>query len=214
MTNHVPDFVVLLGPDYAGKSSAMSELAVSGWPWRLVSVDDALLPPAYPVIAGLRRHLLRDVLSAPAGTYSPDFTASLLQTAAVHLRDRLVEPGDDRPVLVDSYYYKLLAKCRLTGSPEHPLFAWWRSFPQPRGVVYLDVDPATAWSRSGAGAATNRLEHYGERVDEASFRAFQTDLRVAMLTEVRHLDLVEIQQQGSPADTADTVRKVLSDEFR
>ncbi|GAA2348510.1 hypothetical protein [Streptomyces cuspidosporus] len=207
-------FSVLLGPDYAGKSSVMSEFARASPSWRLISTDEGFLEPAHALIGRLRRDLAVDVLPSLGRDYSPEFTASLLQTAVVHLRDRIEEGDKAVPTLVDSYYYKILAKCRLAGLRDNPMFTWWRSFPQPRRVVFLDVSPAAAWRRSGNGAATNRLEYYGERPDRAGFAAFQTRLRRLMLDEVSHLPVTVIRARGDVVETARAIREVLSDEDR
>jgi thymidylate kinase len=205
-------FFVLLGPDYAGKSTAMTELANSSWPWRFISVDDSFLSPGHALISRLRRHVVKDALPVLGKEYSFDFAVSLLQTAVVHLRDQIVADDDRRPALVDSYYYKILAKCRLIGSGENPMLTWWRSFPQPRRVLYLDVAPQTAWGRSRAGVLANRLEHYGEYPGWEAFQAFQADLRKMMLDEVRHLPVSIIHERDGIAGTAQDIREVLSGE--
>ncbi|MFD0550673.1 hypothetical protein ACFQ0X_16880 [Streptomyces rectiviolaceus] len=124
-----PPFCVVLGPDQAGKSTALDHLGRSAPQWRLLSVDDARLAPEHTLIGRLRRNVVKDVAPHP-DDWSPEFFASLVQTAVVHLRDQLLrDEGSGRPVVVDSYYYKLLAKCRLAGAPDSPLFAWWRTFP-------------------------------------------------------------------------------------
>ncbi|GAA2652740.1 hypothetical protein [Streptomyces lunalinharesii] len=198
-----PPFVVLLGTDYAGKSSALTELAERAPSWHVVSLDDAFLAPSHSLIGRLRRNLVADVLPDLHDGYSLDFMVSLLQTATVHLRDSIERSPDGAPVLVDSYYYKILAKCRLAGVDRHPLFDWWRSFPQPQQVVFLGVSTATAWERSGEGAKTNLLEYYGERPDRASFEKFQSDLREALLDEVRHLPVTVVEE---PDDVPRTVQ--------
>lgn len=205
-----PPFCVLLGPDYAGKSTAMSQLAETSSPWRLVSVDDAFLGTDHRLIARLRRDLVTETLPALGTAYSPDFAATLMQTAVVHLRDQVI--GSRGPVLVDSYYYKILAKCRLLGAGESPLFAWWRRLPQPARVLYLDVPPETAWRRSGEGADLNRLEHYGDRPDRAGFAAYQADLRKIMLEEIRHLPVSVVDARGTVERTVRAIREVLEDE--
>lgn len=207
-----PLFFVLLGPDYAGKSTTMSMLAGGPSPCRFVSVDDCFLGPGHGLISRLRRQLVAETLPALGTGYSADFAATLLQTAVVHLRDQVLAGDCRRPALVDSYYYKILAKCRLAGSTDHPMFGWWRSFPQPRRVLYLDVAPRTAWQRSRAGAAANRLEHYGDRPDRAGFEAFQRDLGGLLREEVRHLPVTVIGERAGAAGAAAAVREVLADE--
>lgn len=216
--NHAQDyaqdyaFVVLLGADYAGKSATMSALAAAPSGWELVSTDDAFVADRHALIPRLRRAVVGDVLPALGRDYSPELMASVLQVAVVHLLDRIRRGASHGPVLVDSYYYKILAKCRLAGVPDNPMFAWWRSFPRPRRVIYLDVSPETAWLRSREGTSVNRLEHYGEHPDRASFARFQTHLREAMWDEIRQLPVSVIDEQRSVARTAEAVREVLADE--
>ncbi|MFD9790119.1 hypothetical protein ACFWXK_04125 [Streptomyces sp. NPDC059070] len=215
MSSIVPLFSVLLGGDYAGKSSAITRLANDPEPLPVVSVDDRFLAARHSLIGRLRRDVVKDV-ALPDGAYSPDFMASMFQTAVVHLRDQLLTAADtagERPVLVDSYYYKILAKCRLAGVRDNPMYDWWRSFPQPRHVVYLKVSPHEAWRRSRHGTRLNRLEHYGEQPDRASFERYQSDLEKLMRDEVRHLPVTVVEQQDSPERTAEAVREVVRHDY-
>jgi thymidylate kinase len=209
---HAPTFCVLLGPDYAGKSSVMSELSAAASSWRLISTDSAFLAPEHALIGRLRRALVTDA-AAPGAGYSPDFLAAMMQLAVLHLRDRILQNRDAGPVVVDSYYYKIAAKCRLAGASAGPMFDWWRSFPQPRRVLYLDVSRESAWSRCGQGASLNSFEHYGPRPDRAAFERYQVDLAKAMHDEIRHLPVTVIDEQENPAKTAAVVQQALHDEL-
>jgi thymidylate kinase len=207
-----PPFYVLLGPDYAGKSATMAELARVPGRWRLVSVDEPFLGPDHALVSRLRRLLVDDALPALGKAFSVDFAMSLLQTAVVHLRDQVLAATEDgRPAVVDSYYYKILAKCRLAGG-DNPVFAWWRSFPQPRRVLYLDVTPHTAWRRSRAGTKANRLEHYGDCPNRTAFTAFQADLRTAMLDEVSHLPVTMVGGRDGVRRIARRVVRMLAED--
>lgn len=210
MIDPSPRFCVLLGPDYAGKSSVLGELARAASPWQCVSVDDERLAPEHRLLADLRRRLVRDVVPKVGSAYSGDFVAGLLQLAVLHLRDRVLAAGD-APVLVDSYYYKILAKCRLAGVRENPMFAWWRTFPQPSRVIWLDVAPETAWRRCGGGAEANPLEFYGDRADWPNFEEYQADLRKVMLEETGRLPVTVVAEQDSVARTAAVVGEALTD---
>lgn len=208
-----PAFCVLLGPDYAGKSSALAHLRRSSAPWRLLSADDAFLAPEHALIGRLRRDVVKDVAVAGEDTWSPDFFATMLQTAVLHLRDRLLHDDPGRPAVVDSYYYKLLAKCRLAGAEDNPMVTWWRSFPRPRRVIYLDVTPGSAWARSHQGADLNCLEYYGERPEREEFERYQNDLAKTMRDEIRGLPVTVIGEQDGPARTAEAIRRVLTHEL-
>jgi len=204
------DFVVLLGSDKSGKSSVMAEIARSEPAWRTLSTDTRLLAPEHGLIAELRRHVMDDVLPGLGRTYSAEFLAGLLQTAVLHLRDQLADRPDGEPVLMDSYYYKILAKCRLAGVPDNPMFAWWRSFPQPGRVVFLDASAQSCWRRSGNGERLNPLEYGGSRPTWPGYRGYQTRLRELMLEEVRTLPVTHIEEYESVTRTAQAVREVLA----
>jgi thymidylate kinase len=200
-------FIVLSGPDYAGKSTVMAALARAGGPVRLVSVDPELVPAEHAVVADLRRAAVA-MLPGLGSSYSPELMLAVLHTAVVHQRDRLATTG--APAVVDSYYYKILAKCRLLGIDEHPLYPWWRSFPRPRRVFWLDVAPETAWHRS-AGRA-HRLEHHGDRCDRDSFDSFQRELRKLMLDELVDLPVTVLPENVDAAHAAHLITQAVHDE--
>lgn len=202
-------FFVVLGPDGAGKSSVMAETSARLPGWRTVSTDDAYLGVEHGLIAELRQNVFRHVLPGLGGAYSVEFLASLLQTAVVYLRDQIDTQGPG-PLLMDSYYYKIIAKCRLAGLRESAIFSWWRSFPQPCEVVYLDVSPETTWRRSENGARLNPLEYFGTAPQWLGFENYQRSLRKLMLEEVGQLPVTMIQEQPCVARTADAVLEVLT----
>jgi hypothetical protein len=208
-----PEFFVVLGPDYAGKSSALTELRAGSAPFRIISTDGDLLDARHAVVADLRR-AVGELLPSLGTPYSAEFLAALLQTAVVHVRDELFRGDGSIPTLVDSYYYKILAKCRLAGVADNPMFAWWRSFPQPRRVIYLDVPTESAWRRSGRGASLNPLEYYGQRPERDGFQRYQRDLAKLMSDEIHGLPVTVVEERESPAGTADAIREVLDREFR
>lgn len=209
MTTTDSRFVVLLGPDGAGKSSVMAELSARLPGWRAVSTDEPFVAAEHGLVGRLRRAVVDDVLPRLGAAYSAEFLASVLQTAVVHLRDQIARRPDG-PVLMDSYYYKILAKCRLAGLADHPMYAWWRSFPQPERVVYLEVSPHTAWHRSGEGSRLNALETFGPQGDRFGFESYQTALRKLMLEEVRGVPVSPVPEQPSVAGAADAVMKALA----
>ncbi|MFE2448416.1 hypothetical protein ACWDHW_27155 [Streptomyces melanosporofaciens] len=205
-----PRLTVLLGPDYSGKSSVLEGLAERGT-CTVVSYDKALLDPVYSLIGRVRDEFLTEALRAPAGRYSSDLFLTVVQIAVVHLRDRMMDAPPDRPVIVDSYYFKLLAKCSLLGYDNASLFSWWRSFPPPDQVVYLDVEPAVAWERSGWGAHANPMEHYGEKPTEDSFTRFQMDLGEVMAKEMTGLNVITLGQPDGVEESVDLVEKTIRD---
>ncbi|MFE0251243.1 hypothetical protein [Streptomyces sp. NPDC059010] len=209
MTSGRP-FFVLLGPDGAGKSSVMGRLAALLPEWRLVSTDSAFVAPEHALIPRLRRDLQDHLLPGLGTAYSVDFLASVLQTAVVHLRDQVRGRDPRVPLLVDSYYYKILAKCRMAGVRDSRMYDWWRGFPQPDRVVYLDVSPEAAWRRRGDGTGLNSLEYEGDHGDWAGFERYQKDLGKLLLEEVRDLPVTVLPEQPGADRAAEAVRKVLT----
>lgn len=183
---------VLLGPDYAGKSTVLAAFAANGR--KCVSYDDAFIPAESSLVGDLRTEFLGKALRGMGTGYSPDFVLSLLQASVVYLRDEAARHPDS---IVDSYYYKILAKCALLGIGNDDVFAFWRSFPRPRRVIYLDIDPETAWLRSRLGTGLNRFEHYGDTPTWRGFRDFQRDLRGMMLAEVGDVEITSIDMTGA-----------------
>jgi thymidylate kinase len=178
--------------------------------WDCVSVDPDMLAPRHAVIGRLRRLFLEDVLTAAPGTFTPELHLSLMQCAVVHMRDRVASSSSSR-IIVDSYYYKILAKCLLAGLDEHPVLEWWRTFPQPQRAVFLEVAPASAWERADRGASLNPSEH-GLKAGEIQFTAFQAyqeALTAAMRRELVGVPTVVIEQRRDLAETVDAVLEAL-----
>ncbi len=187
----------LLGPDFSGKSTALGRLRDEHG-WQVVSHDAPYLDN-HPLIATLKDSWIGDGLLWTGTRYTPELVLSVMHTVMLFLRDQIERQAGSTPVLVDSFYYKQLAACALLGAGHEPTFDYWRSFPRPEGVLYLDVPPEVAWARSERGAKANAYEHYGETVSRAGFVRFQTDLRARMLAEVRHLP-VTVLDGTAPLD--------------
>lgn len=198
-------FWTLLGPDHAGKSTVLDCLHDQHG-WRVVSYDDRYLD-SYPLIRRLRQEWITDAFVWAGERYSAELVLSVLNPIVLHLRDELARHAGQERVIVDSYYYKLLAKCRLLGVAHQPTFDYWRSFPRPRGVLYMDVPPEVAWARSRHGARTNPFEHHGRTAGEADFIRLQSELRAAVLAEVGDVP-VKIIDGDAPPDAV--VAKVLA----
>ncbi|MEO6504331.1 MAG: hypothetical protein ABIQ09_20785 [Jatrophihabitantaceae bacterium] len=189
-------FWTLLGPDFAGKSTALARLRDEHG-WQVVSHDDRFLQD-YPLVAMLRGCWIDDALVWAGKRYTAELVISVMHPVILHQRDELARQTGPGPVIIDSFFYKVLAACALLGVSHEPTFDYWRSFPQPEGVVYLDVPAEVAWERAGQGSKASAFEHYGPEVTRDGFLRMQTDLRTRMLAEVKGLPLTVIDGTASP----------------
>lgn len=189
-------FWTLLGPDFAGKSTALARLRDEHG-WQVVSHDDPFLGD-HPLIARLRGCWIDEALVWTGKRYTAELVLSVLHPVILHQRDELARRTGPGPVIVDSFYYKVLAACSLLGVVHEPTFDYWRSFPQPEGVVYLEVPPRVAWERAGRGARVSAFERYGQTAGRDGFVRMQTDLRTRMLAEVKDLTVTVIDGVAPP----------------
>jgi len=180
--------VVVVGPDHVGKSSLLRGLAARGR--RVVSCDDDLLEPGYEMLASLRAGWSRAMAAGHA--YSRDFLLSGLQLPLVYLRDEMLKRRTRERVVVDSYWYKVLAKCRLYGIDAPRITNAWREFPAPDRVVVLRAPDDVLWERAGRGRHLNPFEYYGEAPTRDGYLAFQRDLVREMLDDAREVPAVAI----------------------
>ena len=202
------EFWTLLGPDFAGKSTVLNRLHDEHG-WRVVSYDNRYLE-SYPLVRRLRELWIDGAFVWAGKRYTAELVLSVLHAIVLHLRDETVRAvATGEPVIVDSYYYKLLAKCRLHGVGHDPTFDYWRSFPQPRGVLYIDVPGEEAWLRSGRGTRTNPFEHHGPAAERESFVRFQDELREAILAEVGEVPVTFVDGCAPPDEVAAKVLAAL-----
>jgi hypothetical protein len=189
MTTH---FRVLLGGDHVGKSSLLRRVGLET-DWRTVAHDGPHPLPWRSFVSELRNGLDRS-LSARDGR-SSDFAAALVHVGLVFLRDTTEHHAGDR-VLVDSYHYKVLAKCILKGIATGPLIELWRSFPAPSEVILLGAEPEVLWERSGNGRRVTAFECYGSTPTRDGFLTFQRDLADLLRKETHGLRVRELDASG------------------
>ena len=197
-------FWTVLGGDYAGKSEVLGRLRdQTGWP--VISYDDPYLH-GYPVVRWLRESAFFEAYRQLGQPYSADLAFSLLTPIVLYLRDELLRRAADGPAVVDSYYYKLLAKGIVTGLADESATASWRAllYPRPEGVIFLDVAPEVAWDRSCG--AVNPFEYHGAEPSWAGFARFQRDLRRVMLDQIKELPVLAIDaNRPAPEVAADVI---------
>jgi thymidylate kinase len=207
-TRPCPSFGVLLGPDYAGKSSVLSGLLARSHAY-CISYDHDLSEDQHFIVRSLR-HAFMNQDSASAA-FSHELMLSVFHVYMIFLRDRILSCADDKPIIVDSYFYKILSKCVLLRTINEGLFKLWRSLPRPTCVVYLDVDTELAWQRSRAGRNLNRMEYYGREPTRHGFERFQSDLRDLMLNEIVGTETTIIQILSNDGPTAADIGELVVD---
>lgn len=196
-------FWTVLGGDYAGKSEVLHRVGHETG-WQVISYDDPYLH-AHPIVRWLRESAFFEAYSQVGQPYSADLAFSLLTPIVLYLRDEVLRTAAHGPAVVDSYYYKLLAKSIITGLADEPASAIWRSLlhPIPQGVVFLDVAPEVAWNRSCG--IVNPFEYYGAEPTWEGFARFQQDLRNVMLDQIKELPVLVVDANRAAAEVATDV---------
>ncbi|MFC6085241.1 hypothetical protein [Sphaerisporangium aureirubrum] len=198
------EFNVLLGADYAGKSTVLHALSARGW--NVVASDDE----RFPVLGALRLLWLGEVLPELGCRYSRTMAMAVLNPLIVHLRDQVeLLAANGGPVVVDSYYYKLMAKLQMADLLTLDILSSWLELPRPARVVFLDAEPEHTWERTHNGADLNPLEHYGRRATRASFVRYQRDLREHLLTAAAGVPLTMVDATAGLASMVDEVEAAL-----
>lgn len=200
-------FWTLLGPDFAGKSTALGRLHDEHG-WQVVSHDSRFVGD-HSLIAKLCRCWVDDALVWTGTRYSAELVLSVMNTVMLYQRDEVARRSGQGPVIIDSFYYKQLAACSLLGVSHEPTFEYWRSFPRPEGVVYLDVPADVAWERAERGAGATYFEHYGDVVSRDGFIRMQTDLRAAMLAEIDGIPVTIVDGTAAPDDVLAKIRSAV-----
>jgi thymidylate kinase len=192
---------VLVGGDHVGKSSLLRHLQLHS-EWRTIGYEPNDGPSDAP-LTQLRQAF--DQFLASAAVRSAELVLSGLQLPLMYLRAQLRSEITHGNVLMDSYYYKILAKCALKGLFDSAIFELWRGLPAPDAVIFLRADPQTLWQRSGAGALVNPFECYGERPSRQGFLRFQADLMAQIALELRGLRVYEVDADATFADVEQSV---------
>jgi thymidylate kinase len=147
---------------------------------------------------------------------TPDFALLGLQMSTAYLRDWSNKLREHGPVLVDSYYYKVLAKCSCAAWGRADALEAWRRYPQPDEVIYLSVDPEVALARASAHGGPNPFEALGGKpsADRDGFLRFQARLAQAMREEIRSIPTSVVDANRSHAEVVHDVRRLLERRHR
>jgi len=204
---HAHPLVVVTGADRTGKSSLLHGLAGELPGWTVVSYDDEFVPERYGFVKRLKGDLVRTIIP---GGYSIDMLIGWLHVTQVYLRDACADARKRGPVLADSYFYKLLAKCVLRGLGEHPVVKSWRAFERPDHVVLLELPRDELARRAGDLSSLNAFEHHGSAATAETFLSFQEDLKRQLAREMEGIPATRIDAAVSPEAPRARVREVLT----
>lgn len=187
-------FIVLVGIDGSGKSTLLERLAEAGvrtssWnDLRSHDVPAMLAPDAPTAIKARLTPLARSM-----------FIGGHLVAQYEYLVRPALEQGDD--VLLDSYYFKLLAKERLLGFVQPALEELCRQLPQPDGLILIDTPPELSWSRKAGTLSV--YEHFGTPT-ETNYLAFQRGIETSLRKAGRAFPSVTLDGRQTPSALADS----------
>jgi len=147
-------FVVIVGIDGAGKSTVVDNLASNTCvvTWQEVLEIDALAHAYGDPKLAQKFPQIREQLRPRTRAFE-----FLMFFAAMY--EYLIQPrlADGRDVIVDSYYYKQLAKESVLGKAHPSLYVGARTLPSPDHVFLLDVAPEVAYARKGGLPTTSEV---------------------------------------------------------
>jgi hypothetical protein len=121
----------------------------------------------------------------------------IVHTLVMYLGYRVADTPPGMPIVIDGYYFKMLAKCRLFNLVDEDIFALWRCLPQPSSAIYLHAEPATTWMRAGE-RSLSPIEYYSHAPCRENFERFQRDLEMAMLHELGPIPVTRISGESQP----------------
>jgi len=177
------EFVVLLGGDHCGKSSIINTIKCNP-EWRVISKETVVADEPTALLKTIEQVFFNIIAKDQYNQYPSDFLLSGFQMILSYMVRQIGECNHQTNVLVDSYYYKVIAKCILRKWINNNIFDIWRAFPQPDKVLFIDSSPYTMWQHSNNGKKSNPFEYYGHDRTLNDFYRFQRDLRDTMLAEI------------------------------
>jgi len=184
-------FIVLLGGDHCGKSSILN--AIKHNPaWRVISKETIVANESTQLLQTIEQVFFDIIAKNHSDKYPAEFMLSGFQMILSCMIQQIESSTHNINVIVDSYYYKVIAKCILRNWTNNKIFALWRSFPQPDKVIFIDTSPYVMWQRCNNGKKLNPFEHYGRDGNIQEFCQFQLDLRNTMLSEITTLPVAHV----------------------
>lgn len=191
-------FFCLLGGDGSGKTTLLNALAtrhpdLMTVHWKELS-SVTLLPRLFPDLnppETLRR-------------LGPNSRAAQFCYLAALEYEMIVQPAlaAGKTVIVDSYWYKFVAKMRVLDMAAPFLYPVCQSLPSPDRIIFLDTPLELARERK------SEMNFFDCNGDAANFMTFQEALRRTMLDFVAGLPLTRLDGRASIDDLLDRVAEI------
>lgn len=203
-----PLFVVVLGIDGAGKTAALRFLEtynLSVFTWRMVfELPEFYLH--YKLPRTLSNRDLRSLLKPRTRAFG---FLQFFSAEYEHLVAPALESG--KTAVVDSYYYKQLAREELIGKSHPVVIRALQLLPPPDVVFYLHVDPRTAFRRK---ERISKNEVGGNALTEEAFCRFQTEVDRKLREYIAGYSIIEIDAETMhPKAIADLIIRNLIPDF-
>ncbi len=183
---------VLLGSDFSGKTTLLNKIKLSGNPIVCGGPEEILASDSTGTLMHLMGLFNKHVQNADS-SFSQDFILTSFQMYLVGMKNWIEQQPRGSCVLIDSYFYKVLAKCRIKNWKEDHIFEYWRSFEKPETVFWLNTPVTILWQRVSQQKSINKLESFSYNTkNEQAFQSFQELLRQKIKEEVTGIPLVEV----------------------
>lgn len=196
-------FVVLLGGDGSGKSTALSKIHLPGW--SVVSYSASHVPVDYLVVRELAS-VVRSKAVPMFTRYDDRFRTAMYHLFVTYLADVVEKQLQVSNVICDSYYYKFLAKELVLKTGDTTIHNSWRNYRQPDLLMNLDVSPELAYQRIIAERPLQLNERFAAETDELnSFVTFQQAINKKCRVECSRLQWVTINGEHDPSSVASEI---------
>lgn len=185
-------FLSVVGIDGSGKSTLLRRVAQTHRSIRLLHWQE------FEAVTRIQEQLGAPAATAPEVLHllGPHSRAGLLSYIASLEYELVIEPtvAAGSSVIVDSYWYKFVAKMLVAGAAAPTLLPACQALPPPDGVFFLEIDPERAYLRK---EHVNFFEANGPREE---FPAFQRGVQAEMLRLLSNVP-VTVVDATLPVDT-------------